>query len=57
MTLSTAEKAYYTARRNRALGFLKRLSDRYHTSCELHEKDVAECDAKLKEDERDNGKK
>lgn len=53
MPLSTAEKSYYTSRKNRALGFIKRLTERYEAACELHRKDAAECEEKLKEDTDD----
>lgn len=48
MTLSSIERAYYTAKKNRALGFIKRLTARHAMAVACHERDIRECDEMLK---------
>ncbi len=49
MTLSSIERAYYTAKKRHALGFIQRLTDRYNSAVACHARDIRECDEKLED--------
>lgn len=49
MTISKIEHKYYTKRKARAEGFIKRITKRAEDACQPHYRDIDECEAKLRE--------